>query len=231
MLGQFTWGQFLCCYGAVSLLWYLGLLFTAYRKEALALLGLGAVGNRAGGVLKFRSQNNAFHDDKSGSRPVQGKDFTNDTTRLGGNGSVVNEPHANREPGSSPVKNNQPDKSGAGDDDLMGKAKPQQGVERVETGNLAFAPAEKGDNEGDEVKTDEVAAGGLYEDLRAGIREIYEILAANDGNKQDFFGMIAELKAQFGSLGSSPCITKLNTFIRDSAPFAVSQEELENLWD
>jgi hypothetical protein len=214
----------------VSLLWYLGLLFTAYRKEALALLGLGSDGGRAGSVLKFRSQNDPLHDDKSDSRPVQGKDFTNNTTRLDGNGSAAKESGANCEPGSSPVKNNPTDKSGARDHDLMGKAKLQQGMDRLETGNLAFALGEKGDNEGGEVKADEVTTG-LYEDLTAGIREIYEILAANDGNKQDFFGMIAELKAQFGPLGSSPCITKVNTFIRDSAPFAVSQEELESLWD
>jgi len=231
MLGQFTWGQFLSCYGAVSLLWYLGLLFTAYRKEALALLGLAADGDRAGSVLKFRSQNDPLQGNKAESGQVQSRGFSDDTTRPSDIGSVVNESGANREPGSSPVKNNQPDKSGARDHDLMGKAKPQHGLERVETGNLAFAPAEKGDIDVDELKTDEVATGSLYEDLTAGIREIYEILAANDGDKQDFFGMIAELKAQFGLLGSSPCITKVNTFIRDSVPFAISQEELESLWD
>ncbi|CAH0279271.1 hypothetical protein SRABI27_03726 [Pedobacter sp. Bi27] len=231
MLEQFTWGQFLCCYGAVSLLWYLGLLFTAYRKETLALLGLGTDGDRVGSVLKFKSQNNAFHDDKSGSRPVQGKDFSNDTTGLSGNGSVVNETDTNCETGLNLVLNNQADKSGARDHDLMGKAKPQQGMERVASGNPVFAPAQKDNGEADQVANGEVATVSLYEDLTAGIREIYEILAANDGNKQDFFGMIAELKAQFGPLGSSPCIARVNTFIRDSAPFAVSQGELESLWD
>jgi len=231
MLGQFTWGQFLGCYGAVSLLWYLGLLFTAYRKEAQALLGLGAGGDRAGSILKFRSQNDPLNYGKPGFRAVQSEDFSNDATRLSGNGSVVNESGANREQGSSPVKNNQTNKTEARDHDLMGKAKPQQGMERVASGNPVFAPIEKWDNEGGEVKADEFATGGLYEDLTAGIREIYEILAANDGNKQDFFGMIAELKAQFGPLGSSPCIARVNIFIRDSAPFAISQEELESLWD
>lgn len=226
MLEQFTWGQFLCCYGAVSLLWYLGLLFTAYRKEALALLGLGADGDRAGSILKFRSQDDLVQSDNARNGQVQRKDFSNNTTRLSGNGSVVNESDASREPGSNPVKNNQADKSGTRDHDLMGKPKPQQGMERVASGNPVFAPAQKDNGE-----ADEVATGGLYEDLTAGIREIYEILAANDGNKQDFFGMIAELKAQFGPLGSSPCIARVNTFIRDSAPFAISQEELVSLWD
>jgi hypothetical protein len=231
MLGQFTWGQFLCCYGAVSLLWYLGLLFTAYRKEALALLGLGADGDRAGSVLKFRSQNDPLHDGKLGSGKEKKGKYGNNVIDAGVQEREVRASVADREPGSNPARSNQDDRGDAGDHDLMGKAKPQQGMERVESGKLAFAPAQKGDSEADQIPANEVSNGGLYEDLTAGIREIYEILAANDGNKQDFFGMIAELKAQFGPLGSSPCIARVNTFIRDSAPFAVSQEELENLWD
>ncbi|KRT13205.1 hypothetical protein ASU31_25730 [Pedobacter ginsenosidimutans] len=54
MLGQFTWGQFLCCYGAVSLLWYLGLLFTAYRKETIGFLGRSAVNTGSNGILRFK---------------------------------------------------------------------------------------------------------------------------------------------------------------------------------
>ncbi|MGN7986208.1 hypothetical protein ACTJKC_02650 [Pedobacter sp. 22226] len=117
------------------------------------------------------------------------------------------------------------------DDGLMGKVMPQQGLERIETGCPAFAQAEK-ERDGEIVEeAGQVLGGGLYEDLVGGIREIYSILAANDGNKQDFFGMVSQLKEEMGPVGSSPCILKVNAFIRDSAPFAISKQELESLWD
>ncbi|WP_147243657.1 hypothetical protein [Pedobacter miscanthi] len=231
MLGQFTWGQFLSCYGAVSLLWYLGLLFTAYRKEALALLGLGAHGDRAGSVLKFRSQNDPVHDNRPG--PVQEKKGKSNDSVIdaGVRERKIRASVADQEQGLKPAGSNQQDRGGAGDHDLMGKAKPQQGMERVASGNLVFAPTQKDNDGADQVADGELTTGGLYEDLTAGIREIYEILAANDGNKQDFFGMVSELKAQFGPLGSSPCIARVNAFIKDSAPFAISEDELERLWN
>lgn len=215
MLAQFTWGQFLCCYGAVSLLWYLGLLFTEYRKEAVGMLGMGANAGQREGILKFKSPEEKPIGYQSGDAAIEGK--------VKGSEAGV-KPPANRlkdNGGEVPEKDQ--------DDGLMGKVVPQHGLERIETGCPAFAQTEK---ESEVVEgTDQVSVGGLYEDLVTGIREIYAVLAANDGNKQDFFGMISQLKAEMGPVGSSPCILRVNAFIRDSTPFAISKEELEGLWD
>jgi hypothetical protein len=217
MLAQFTWGEFLCCYGAVSLLWYLGLLFITYRKEALGMLGMGADAGHREGILKFKSQEEKPLGHRSGDADMEGE---------------VEDFEAGVRPPANRLKHNSgavPEKDQ--DNGLMGKVMPQQGLDRIETGCPSFVQTEK-ESEGETVAgTGEVLGGGLYNDLVTGIREIYSILAANDGNKQDFFGMVSQLKAEMGPVGSSPCIPKVNAFVRDSAPFAISKQELESLWD
>lgn len=233
MLGQFTWGQFLGCYGAMSLLWYLGLLFAAYRKEAFGFLGIGTDGDRRDGILKFKIQNDGIPGNNADLNLLQQEKSLEDQSGAAPGDQEVEDIGGGMKPGVHLGKDNEVKESVEKklDDGLMGKVKSQLGLERIRTGSPVFAPVQKESYVEALEGTTEEPNYGLYEDMTAGIREIYMILAANDGNKQDFFGMVSELKAELGPLGSSPCIARVNTFIRDSAPFAVSQEELESLWD
>jgi len=113
MLGQFTWGQFLESYGAISLLWYLGLLFTAYRKEVMGLLGGRFGDHQNDGVLKLRSAKFP----KNNFLPEKEPAFVS-------NKGCVKEEE---------LKN---------DSGLMGKVNLPQGVEKLETSGLAFLPGQ-----------------------------------------------------------------------------------------
>lgn len=113
-------------------------------------------------------------------------------------------------------------------DQIMGKSKMPEGLEVVSMSALNFSVAGDSAYSLDEVKSDQL---GLVPDVLQEIREIFAILAKEDGTKQDFFSLAAKISEKYGRIGSSPNIDQINGFIRDHAPFAVTMEELEQLWD
>lgn len=108
----------------------------------------------------------------------------------------------------------------------MGKSRMPEGLEVVSMGALAFSAGQdmgSGDGRSDQL--------GLIPDVLRELKEIFGILAKEDGDKQDFFSLAAMVSEKYGRIGSSPNIGKINEYIRDHAPFAITLEELENLWD
>lgn len=111
-------------------------------------------------------------------------------------------------------------------DQVMGESKMPEGLEVVSMGELNFSvPFAHSQTE---EKADQV---GLVPDVLQELKEIFRILAKEDGTKQDFFSLAAMISEKYGRIGSNPNIGQINIFIRDHAPFAVTLEELEHLWD
>lgn len=118
--------------------------------------------------------------------------------------------------------------SGTIENQIMGKAKMPEGLEVVSMGALNFSVAEDGGYVSDYDKSDQL---GLVPDVLEELKEIFAVLAKEDGTKQDFFSLAAMISEKYGRIGSSPNIGRINEFIREQAPFAVTMQELENLWD
>lgn len=177
MLQQFSWTTFLIFFAVLSALWYLALLLTVFRKDAIAFLsGVAA-------EPSIISAGNAGSADKQADPAEQ---------------------------------------------EIMGKSKMPEGLEVVSMGALSFSVGDHSANNDEDQKSDQL---GLVPDVIQELKEIFAILEKEDGTKQDFFSLAAMISEKYGRIGSNPNIGKINEFIRDHAPFAVTLEELEYLWD
>lgn len=107
------------------------------------------------------------------------------------------------------------------EDELMGKAKLPDGLSSVTAGSFGFTSSEKD-------KADQV---GLIPDVLQEIKEVFALLEKEDGTKSDFINLMEVVKENYPKIGSHPNIGRINQFISDHAPFHLSSEELENLWD
>ncbi|ETZ20151.1 hypothetical protein [Pedobacter sp. V48] len=118
---------------------------------------------------------------------------------------------------------NEVDELGAAD--LMGKPALDSGVSVVEADDFSFgAPL------ADEGAPDQEEQLGDLADVQEEIKTVCRILAAEDGTKEDFFSLFEMIRNKYPRITSSPSLAALNGFIREHVPFALSKEELENLW-
>lgn len=106
-------------------------------------------------------------------------------------------------------------------DGVLGLSRPDEGTSTVSMGQISFGQDE-------DAKSDQL---GLIPDVLQEMKEIFSILEKEDGDKRDFFNMIEMVRAKYGQIGSNPRIVQVNQFIAEHAPFHLSKEELENLWD
>jgi len=102
---------------------------------------------------------------------------------------------------------------------LLGKTKLPEGISIVGTSDFGFV---SGTSERDQV--------GLVPDVLEEIKKVFQLLIKEDGNKKDFFKLMASVNSNYPKIGSNPNIAQINEFISDHAPFHLSKEELENLW-
>lgn len=105
-------------------------------------------------------------------------------------------------------------------ENLLGKPKLPDGVSTENVGNIHFS--------NDVIKSQQV---GLIPDILEDIKEIFKEISSTDGNKKDFFKMMQSVTANYPPMGSHPHLHHINLFISENAPFHLSAEELENLWD
>lgn len=110
--------------------------------------------------------------------------------------------------------------SGLGDD-LMGKSRMPEGMSRVVSSDVVFADQELSDEQ----------EPGLVMDVIAEIKDLFGILAREDGTKQDFFRLIAAVKEAYPGMGTHPGIAVINAYLIEHAPFLISLQELDSLWD
>ena len=107
------------------------------------------------------------------------------------------------------------------EDGLIGSTKLPEGMDMVGTEDFGFAP-------GADEKEQQI---GLVPDVLQEIREVFSFLASEDGSKKDFFNLMETVRDKYPKIGSNPNIGRINDFIIANAPFHLSKEELENLWD
>lgn len=172
MLQSYSWSAFLFLVGGLSLLWYLGVALTAYRKECLSLFKLSR--GKPEAIPNFPT-------------PVERPENDNQKTY----GITLS---------------------------VMGKSRSIQGLESSSMAEVSFT-SEKNDGV------------GLKSDIIAELREIFTLLADNDGDKGDFLGLLEPMKLRYPPMAAHPARSQVNNFIKAHAPFLLSLEELENLWD
>lgn len=114
----------------------------------------------------------------------------------------------------------------SGYDDLMGKPRMPEGISRVAVSDVVFAGVEV-----DQCDDGAEAEVGLVMDVLAEMKDLFGILAKEGGTKQDFFKLIEALKEAYPGIGSHPGIAVINAYVVDHAPFLISVQELESLWD
>lgn len=105
------------------------------------------------------------------------------------------------------------------EDGLIGRPRLPEGLVKVSTSSLSFAG------------TATSTGPGLVNDLTEDLKEIFTVLAKEDGQKKDFFRMIASVKENYDGLAGHPGIKLINDFLLENAPFLISPQELEALWD
>jgi hypothetical protein len=108
--------------------------------------------------------------------------------------------------------------------DLMGKSKLPDGMSRVSSDAFGFS----GGNQDEDQKMEQI---GLVPDVLEELKGVFLNLAANDGDKLDFMEMMDAVREKFPKIASSPNIGRINAFVSQNAPFYLSKDELENLWD
>jgi hypothetical protein len=108
--------------------------------------------------------------------------------------------------------------------DLMGKPKLPEGMSALAASQVSFVGAGG-------TAADKVMQVGLVADVVQEIKEVFALLAKEDGSKSGFFLLAEGIRDSYPGIGSFPSLSKINAFIREHAPFHISDEELENLWD
>jgi hypothetical protein len=107
-------------------------------------------------------------------------------------------------------------------DDLMGKPAKPEGLETVSMDGFSFGPISS---------SAKLSQLGLVPDVVEELKTIFNILQKEDGNKSDFFSLLALTKAKHPKIGINPNIQHINDFVRQNAPFMLTNEELEDMWD
>lgn len=110
---------------------------------------------------------------------------------------------------------------------LMGKPKMPEGMSRVGMHQVLFAA-----RNGPEVPEamDRGRQLGLVPDVLEELKDIFGVLEAEQGTKQDFLQLFALVKARFPGIAGTPEEKALNGFIRQHVLFPVSDAELDALW-
>lgn len=114
-----------------------------------------------------------------------------------------------------------------GDADLMGRSKGLEGQSNVMASDVVFA----GDVDANIGAVDDMSGSDLIADVIAELKEVFAILAREDGSKADFFRLMVAVKESYPGLGSHPGLASLNAFVSEHAPFLLTVAELEALWD
>lgn len=105
---------------------------------------------------------------------------------------------------------------------VMGKVRLPEGMEQLGDGDFGFAPL---DDEG------KLEALGLVADVMEELKGLIADLSAGDGEKADFLAGMESIRGRYPKMAGHPRLAQLNAFILEHVPFALSDVELEGLWD
>jgi len=128
------------------------------------------------------------------------------------------------------------------DNSLIGQSVLPEGMTKVSMSMFGFAPKVDGQLTEPELKAKETddAGIGLHEsreiqqrlvpDAIEELKSIFYILERDNGDKEHFVSLFALVKNKYAAMRDTPSQRALNEYIRQNASFAVSDEELNNLW-
>lgn len=108
--------------------------------------------------------------------------------------------------------------------DLMGKSRLPEGMSSVSVDELSFF------SEGS-VSREVEDQQGLAPDVLQDIKEVFGMLAKEDGSKRDFFRLMERVRLAYPGLSAHPALRRINAYITDHASFHLSADELEALWN
>lgn len=111
------------------------------------------------------------------------------------------------------------------EDVLIGKPKMPEGMSRMSMDMFGFAP------EIDEIEGSRKRQQSMVPDAIEELRNIFHILEKEQGTKDDFISLFALVKSKYAAIRDTPSGHALNDYIRENALFAISDEELTNLWN
>lgn len=106
--------------------------------------------------------------------------------------------------------------------DLVGGQKQEHGVSVLEADEFHFVPAGSAATAPDPL--------GELADVQQEIKSICRILEKEDGTKEDFLSLFVMIRNKYPKVASSGLLRELNEFIREHAPFHLSEQELDSLW-
>lgn len=112
------------------------------------------------------------------------------------------------------------------EDDLMGKSRFPEGMSTLSMDQVSFFSAEEGSG-----LRDVQDQQGLVPDVLQDIKEVFGMLAKEDGNKRDFFRLMETVRLSYPGLSAHPALRRINSYISDHASFHLSAQELEDLWN
>jgi hypothetical protein len=107
--------------------------------------------------------------------------------------------------------------------ELMGASKLPEGMSNTTTDAFGFSGGTSEDSRFEQL--------GLVPDVLEELKVVFAKLSKIDGNKRDFMDMMSDVREKFPKIASNPNIGRINEFISDHAPFHLSAEELEDIWD
>lgn len=110
--------------------------------------------------------------------------------------------------------------------DLIGKTRLPEGVAIINSEDLQFVVRAAASSNAITDDESDAVPPGLKEDLQL----IFAQLSAQDGSKKDFFQRVGELREFYHGLASHPAIASITSWLRQTAPFQLTQEEAESLW-
>ncbi|WP_129715510.1 hypothetical protein [Pedobacter sp. SYP-B3415] len=104
--------------------------------------------------------------------------------------------------------------------EVMGGSRPSPGLSRLSLSEVSFSlPQGKQDQQ------------GLIPDLLQEIKKVFKTLSNQDGTKSDFLKAMEQAAAEFPGMASHPQISSVNAFLIEHAPFLLSSQEVEGIWE
>jgi hypothetical protein len=203
MLQQFSWQQFLAALAGLALIWYVVVILLFYRRQLFGLVSRLTGGPPKRSLLSGSAASSAAPLPHRWEKELRGEG--------------LDELHSGPEEVDSEVTR--------GPDSLMGASRMPEGMSRVGLEQVSFVLDERAQ---DQVRQDQL---GLVSDVLQDVKEVFQLLARDEGNKHDFFKLMAVVSEHYPGLSAHPSLRRINGFIAEHAPFALSFEELDKLWN
>lgn len=111
--------------------------------------------------------------------------------------------------------------------DLMGKPALPDGMSNLSMAQFGFAPRVSDEDLDESRQRQQSVVPDVLEELK----NIFHILETQQGTKEDFISLFGLVSAKYPNIKGTPNEQALNDYIRENVPFAISDEELDSLWN